>query len=140
LKSIIFSVSIFFCFITGMFFSGGRCVYASWDQTEKRWQYFLQAGVGIPALPAAYQWWKKKPGVETVFGDWMVAPERISVLDDWHKDTASGFDMGTLYTMIAGLLNILVVYDAFAGPLPPPDTRQRKRGDDDTDASQKPDA
>ncbi|MFM8497274.1 MAG: DUF6677 family protein [Planctomycetia bacterium] len=25
--------------------------------------------------------------------------------------------MGTLYTMLAGMLNVLVVYDAWAGPL-----------------------
>jgi hypothetical protein len=25
--------------------------------------------------------------------------------------------MGTLYTMVAGLLNLLAVYDAFAGPM-----------------------
>ncbi len=36
-----------------------------------------------------------------------------------------GFDMGTLYTMIAGLLNILVVFDAYGGPLPPPAKPQR---------------
>jgi hypothetical protein len=32
----------------------------------------------------------------------------------------SGYEMGTWYTMIAGLLNILVIYDAFAGPLSTP--------------------
>jgi hypothetical protein len=25
--------------------------------------------------------------------------------------------MGTLYTMIAGLLNVLAIYDAYAGPV-----------------------
>ena len=28
------------------------------------------------------------------------------------------FEMGTVYTMIAGLLNILAVYDACCGPVP----------------------
>jgi hypothetical protein len=27
------------------------------------------------------------------------------------------FEMGTVYTVIAGLLNILVVFDAYGGPL-----------------------
>jgi hypothetical protein len=27
------------------------------------------------------------------------------------------FDLGTVYTVIAGLLNILAIYDAFAGPV-----------------------
>ncbi len=34
----------------------------------------------------------------------------------WHHDMRHMFDMGTLYCVIAGLLNLLVVYDAFSGP------------------------
>ncbi len=34
----------------------------------------------------------------------------------WHYEMGHRFDMGTLYCVIAGLLNLLVVYDAFAGP------------------------
>jgi hypothetical protein len=49
----------------------------------------------------------------------------------WHRDLKAYFELGTLYTMIAGLLNVLVIYDAYAGPVflmpeestdkPPPD-------------------
>ncbi len=53
LKAIIFFVSIMSTFLLGMLVGGGRCVYASWNQTEVRWQYILQAGVGLPAMPAA---------------------------------------------------------------------------------------
>lgn len=35
----------------------------------------------------------------------------------WHKEMPVVLEMGTLYTMIAGLLNILAIYDAFAGPV-----------------------
>ena len=56
----------------------------------------------------------------------MLAPPRQPVLpksDDhlasWHLKLGANFELGTLYTMIAGLLNILAVYDAFAGPLVP---------------------
>ena len=36
--------------------------------------------------------------------------------------------MGTLYTMIAGLLNVLVIYDAGAGPVwMVPDSEKKKR-------------
>ena len=37
----------------------------------------------------------------------------------WNKRLNRYFELGTVYTMIAGLLNILAVYDAFAGPVPP---------------------
>ena len=38
-------------------------------------------------------------------------------LAHWHLNLHSYFDLGTLFTMIAGLLNVLAIYDAYAGPL-----------------------
>lgn len=35
----------------------------------------------------------------------------------WHRRLGRSFDIGTLYTMLAGLLNLLVIYDAWAGPM-----------------------
>ncbi len=40
-KSTIFATCILTSFVIGMVLSGRNCVYASWDGTEKRWQYFL---------------------------------------------------------------------------------------------------
>jgi len=37
----------------------------------------------------------------------------------WHLRLGRFFDIGTLYTMLAGLLNLLVIYDAWAGPMRP---------------------
>lgn len=39
-----------------------------------------------------------------------------SDLDRAHRDLGGRFELGVVYTMIAGLLNILAVYDAFEGP------------------------
>jgi hypothetical protein len=36
----------------------------------------------------------------------------------WNKSLHRYFELGTVYTMIAGLLNVLAMYDAFAGPVP----------------------
>lgn len=136
LKSAIFSVCILSSFVIGMFVAGNRCVYASWNQTEKRWQYVLQAGIGLPAMPAAVQAWRARGGELPLWNGFMAGPQSVRDLDDWNKETASGFDMGTLYTMVAGLLNILVVFDAYAGPLPPPvpKKRQRKKRSDESEA------
>ncbi len=38
------------------------------------------------------------------------------VLGRWHFDYKHNFEMGTLYTVVAGLLNLLAIYDAFVGP------------------------
>lgn len=42
---------------------------------------------------------------------------RTDQLSLWYLRLGRFFDLGTLYTTIAGLLNLLVVYDAWAGPL-----------------------
>ncbi len=129
LKSAVFCVCILTSFAIGLFVADMKCVYASWDGTEKRWQFALQAGVGLPVLPAVIQGWRGKDagmrrGESPGF---MSGPRSSRDLDAWNFETASGFDMGTLYTMIAGLLNILVVFDAFAGPLPPPVAKPAKK-------------
>lgn len=38
-------------------------------------------------------------------------------LSVWHGRLGRYFDIGTLYTVLAGMLNILVVFDAWSGPL-----------------------
>ena len=40
-------------------------------------------------------------------------------LSMWHQHYGSYFDLGTVFTMIAGLLNVLVVFDAWGGPMAP---------------------
>ncbi|MCP4078784.1 MAG: hypothetical protein GY819_08230 [Planctomycetaceae bacterium] len=42
--------------------------------------------------------------------------ERNDVLGMWHAEMRHFFDLGTLFTVVAGLLNFLAIYDAFAGP------------------------
>jgi hypothetical protein len=39
------------------------------------------------------------------------------VLGMWHSETGNWFEIATFYTVIAGLLNLLAIYDAFAGPV-----------------------
>ena len=51
-----------------------------------------------------------------------------------HRKYGYLFEMGTLYTMIAGLLNVLVIYDAGAGPVwMLPDSEKKKRAKDKDD-------
>jgi TM2 domain-containing membrane protein YozV len=38
-------------------------------------------------------------------------------LSDWNNKMGSRFELGTIYTVIAGLLNILAIYDAWGGPV-----------------------
>ena len=149
-KGSLFLVCIMTTWILGFALGGSHVVYASWQPGDKRWHYFLQAGVGAAALPAIIQsnhmkqWTdiegRTKPGYEPKWGGFMAPPLRPVIEDQadevsaWYAYYGAGYEMGTWYTMIAGLLNILVVYDAYSGPLGIPISGKRKRDeDDDTD-------
>jgi hypothetical protein len=48
-------------------------------------------------------------------------------LAKWNYDLGDLFDIGTVFTVIAGLLNILAIYDAYGGPLIiPPDDKKKQ--------------
>lgn len=47
-------------------------------------------------------------------------------LSIWQRRLGRRFEIGTFYTVFAGMLNVLVVLDAFSGPLPTP-SRDEKR-------------
>jgi hypothetical protein len=50
-------------------------------------------------------------------------------LSDWNFKMGPYFELGTVYTLIAGLLNILAIYDAWGGPVSagPGETRDDKK-------------
>ena len=45
-----------------------------------------------------------------------IRPDDPDTLGMWHVDYKHMYEMGVLYTFVAGLLNILAIYDAFCGP------------------------
>jgi len=123
-KGVLFMVVVLSTYFFGLTIGHGHVVYASWTKSDKRWQYFCQLGVGLPALPALIQ-------ARRVFGeppqlplwDGFMAPPKQPVLLEvedelarWHEGLSYRFELGTLYTMVAGLLNILAICDAYAGP------------------------
>ena len=133
-KAVLFFVTIMGSFSYGLWLGGGRVVYAAWGTTpeEKRLPYFCQLGVGGAALPALWQsrQFGSKEFVEQVksrknagtakFWDWFMAPPIVdgsmNELDALNFKYHRYFELGTVYTMIAGLLNLLVIFDACGGP------------------------
>jgi hypothetical protein len=121
-KGVLCMVCILVLYFFGLKLSHGHGVYASWTKEDKRWQYICQVGIGLPALPALIQAARVFNG-KTPWLDGYMAPPRQPVdpegadeLAHWHLVLNSDLELGTLYTMIAGLLNVLVIYDALAGP------------------------
>ena len=51
----------------------------------------------------------------------------LDTLGAWHLDLGYKFEIGTLFTIIAGVLNLLAVYDAFAGPAIMRDEKKKRR-------------
>jgi hypothetical protein len=157
-KGILFLVCILGTFFYGLYIGNGRVVYASTApvfsrQFVDRWQYICQVGVGLPALPALVQRYRVKHHEEPLFGDNFMRPpygpndkpssffespdqtdpQRSVVkspdeLSKWNYDYGEYFEIGTVFTVIAGLLNILAIYDAYGGPLliPPPEEKKKE--------------
>jgi TM2 domain-containing membrane protein YozV len=123
-KGILFMISILSTFFYGLYLGDGKVVYASWRSGDTRWAYVCQIGVGLAALPALVQANRPQDGDSAGF---MAPPELPrgphngsgdgGELGIWNRNLNRYFELGTVYTMIAGLLNILAIYDAFAGPV-----------------------
>ena len=108
-----------------------------------RWHYILQLGVGLPAAPAIVQSLRVSSGKPPLFGEFMSPPgptynDHRDKLAQWHDQNHMFFEIGTLYTVIAGLLNILAIYDAYAGPViaSPEDEKEKDKDKDKKDVPQ----
>ncbi len=149
-KGAIYFVSIVLLWVMGFSLGGYHVVYASWQPTDRRWHYILQSGMGAAALPALVQsnriadytdrrtGWTRED-YEPLWSGFMAPPHR-PVLDDntdevsaWYARYGAGYEMGTWYTIIAGLLNLLVVYDAYSGPLGIPISGRKKTKDSESE-------
>ena len=57
--------------------------------------------------------------------------DQVDTIAMWHRDMKQLYDLGTLFTIVAGLLNLLVVYDAYAGPMIiSPSEKKRKENEE----------
>ncbi len=141
-KGVLFMTCVLSIYFFGLAIGEGRVVYASWQPNDRRWQYVCQVAVGAPALPALVQNYRTSSGKQPL-GDFMAPPTRPpapgeadphwvdptepDLLASWHYKLNAFFELGTLYTVIAGLLNVLAIYDAYAGPAPPTEKSSKKK-------------
>ena len=124
-KGILIFVTISLLFITGLQMSGGKAVYCSFRSPDLRWQFVGQFFVGSASVPAMIQnrvvrGQQKNPDVSVVrplFGGKFSPPVSLEELEEWHGDYHAYFQMGTLYTLVAGLLNLFAIFDVYCGPM-----------------------
>jgi hypothetical protein len=95
-------------------------------------QFLAQFWIGVAAWPAVYQYINYDPTKDEgpVFGKFQRTPTEDQ-LNDLQRNSTKRWDLGWVYTVIAGVLNLLVIYDAFAGPMfrDPPKREEEEDGD-----------
>jgi hypothetical protein len=126
-KGILFFVSLHALFFYGMALGHWKNVYLP-NANEKaegfvrvlrdlytRIHFVGQVGIGISAWPAIYQYYHADERGVVRLGGFQKEPppEEIAVLQ---REDTKAWDLGLVYTVIAGVLNLLVIYDALAGP------------------------
>jgi hypothetical protein len=70
---------------------------------------------GHDTLPFLSQPWYMPPKLEKVRQNGEIS-EQSTELNQLNYDLNRRFELGTVFTLIAGLLNVLVIYDAWSGP------------------------
>jgi Family of unknown function (DUF6677) len=78
-----------------------------------------QFWIGIAAWPALYQYFTfddNNGDGSGLFGTFQRAPRTEETINKLQREGNKTWDLGWVYTVIAGVLNILVIYDALAGP------------------------
>lgn len=127
------AVLLFTC-IMGLFLYGcilgsdsehgfARCVFRPLHKADQRLFYHpFQHGIGIPAIIMETQTFRVRNGQEPLCNGLMSPPPRENevpgpTLDEIIRKNPDRFELGTLYTAVAGLLNLLAIMDVIEGPV-----------------------
>ncbi len=142
-KAVLFFVCIMGLFVYGVYLGGGtrvdkagdkrflgygRAVYLSLQKDDLRLYYLSQIGVGLPAMPAVLQAYRMNHDQPVFWSGFMAPPRPVQVrFDDPNEGQPTAhdlnyllnrtFELATIFTAVAGLLNVLAIYDAWAGPV-----------------------
>ena len=126
-KAFIFFFCIVSTFIAGCALGSSaevgiaRNVYWSWRHPgDVRYWWLAQAPLGLAAVPS---WVQAYSGQPPMFGQFMAPPKLghgdktgVPPLLDVIRQKLPFFELGTYLTVIAGLMNLLVIFDAIDGP------------------------
>jgi hypothetical protein len=92
-------------------------------------QFLGQFWIGIAAWPALWQYHtydKHQPEGDKLLGTFERTPSQ-ETLNALNTSRGKLIDLGWVYTVIAGVLNIMVIYDALAGPAFPAREKEEQR-------------
>jgi TM2 domain-containing membrane protein YozV len=127
-KGVLFLVCLYSLFFYGMYLGSWNNVYLRkidkkpnnglmvrgvLADVADRLPFLGQFPIGVVAWPAIWQYLEKP--MPAAWHDFMRTPSE-NRLNELQSQGDKFWDLGWVYTVIAGVLNILVIYDAFAGP------------------------
>jgi len=128
-KALIFFLCIVPTFLVGCALASGpevgtaRNVYWSWRQGDMRFWWLAQAPLGIAAIPSWTQAWQINSNQPPMFGNFMAPPQRdhgdrsgVPPVLDVLRQKLPHYELGNYLVVIAGLMNLLVIFDAIGGP------------------------
>ncbi|MDR1269669.1 MAG: hypothetical protein LBK82_09095 [Planctomycetaceae bacterium] len=147
-KAILFFLCVVPTFWVGCVLGSGadtgfaRNVYYSWRVQDKRLFFIPQVCLGMAAIPAGLQAIRINNGHPPLLGSFMAPPQieegdRTGVpptLTEIVRKRHFLFELGTYITVIAGLMNLLVIFDAIDGPLVyRPEKKEEKENDNNSE-------
>ncbi|MCS7046712.1 MAG: hypothetical protein NZO58_10180, partial [Gemmataceae bacterium] len=109
----------------------------------QRWHFAGQFWIGVSAWPALWQYFELPVPMiddpnhpdgrvpDPFWYNWQRCPSEAAINQLWVAGDKM-LDLGWVYTVIAGVLNLLVIYDAYAGPAfreEPPGAPPKPTGD-----------
>ncbi len=91
---------------------------------NQRWHFAGQMWIGVAAWPAIWQFYNVTEPVDDTASFWRSYQrqpkegriDEAGTVNEFLVNSDKTPDLGWIYTVIAGMLNVLVIYDAFAGP------------------------
>ena len=119
-KALLYFVCVAGLFLAGLVLGDFKNVVWRWtspmeDPEHFRYGYLCQFFVGLLALPALIQSTLESYGYGPILGGYLVNPP-VAELNAAYLKLGKLFEVGWVYTMIAGLLNVFAIFDAFEGP------------------------
>jgi hypothetical protein len=137
-KGLLFLICVYVLFFYGMYLGRWSNVFLSdtaghnppfpslplvVNNLYNRPHFAGQFWIGAAAWPAIWHYWHDAPNQargpianrQDFFAKFEAAPSEAE-LNELQRDSDKHWDLGWVYTVIAGVLNVLVIYDALAGP------------------------
>jgi hypothetical protein len=122
-KAALFAATILGLYFVGLVLGDWKIVYWKWttpmrDPENFRASYLCQFWVGLAALPGLIQATLQQYDLPAILWGYL-APPSPQAVNALHPRLGKLVEVGWVYTVVAGLLNVLAIYDAYEGPAYP---------------------